>query len=45
MNFGDNRGEQRGQNKHKEQKEHGDYHDSLENEESEGINMIIPHYV
>jgi len=45
MNFGDNRGEQRGQNKQKEQEEQGDYHDSLENEELEGINMLIPHYV
>ena len=46
MNFGDGRGEQRGQQqKEKEKEQQGDYHDSLENEELEGINMTIPHYV
>jgi hypothetical protein len=45
MNFGDGRGEQRGQNRGKEQKEQGDYHDSLENEETNGIDMILPNYV
>ncbi len=45
MNFGDGRGEQRGQQQQKEKEQQGDYHDSLENEELEGINMIIPHYV
>ena len=45
MNFGDSRGEQRGQNHNKDTKEQADYYDSLENEENNGIEMIIPHYV
>jgi flagellar hook-length control protein FliK len=45
MNFGDSRGQQRDQNHKKEQEQQSDYHDSLENEETNGIEMILPNYV
>lgn len=47
MNFGDKRGEERNQQQNQQQKDEqqGDYHDSLENEETESIEMILPNYV
>jgi len=46
MNFGDRRGEERGQQQqHKEDNQASNYHDSLENEEVEGLNIILPNYV
>ncbi len=44
MNFSDKRGEERNQHQQQKEDQNSDYHDSLENEE-EGINMILPHYV
>ncbi len=44
MNFGDNRGQQQQQDQKKDQHA-SDYHDSLENEETEGIEMILPNYI
>ena len=45
MNFGDGKGEQRGQNHKKDDQQQSNYHDSLEEENEEGINMILPNYV
>ncbi len=45
MNFGDKRGEERNNQQQKGKEQEGDYHDSLENEEVNGIEMILPNYV
>jgi len=46
MNFTDKRGEEgHNQQNSKKQEEQSDYHDSLEEEELEGVNMVLPHYV
>jgi len=45
MNFGDKRGEERNQQQHQKNEQQSDYHDSLENEEESGIDMLIPNYV
>jgi len=45
MNFGDKREEERNQHQQQKENQTSDYHDSLENEETESIEMILPNYV
>ena len=45
MNFSDKRGEERNQQQQQQNEQSSDYHDSLENEETESISMILPNYV
>ena len=45
MNFGDKREEDRNQHQQQKENQTSDYHDSLENEETESIEMILPNYV